>query len=104
MFRMIAIWNCHANLSTTTTSWRVFSLGADDVLSFSGPSSQGSKGMREVECPTCTVHLQVQYDRPCFSSHLLMFVSIPGKLFRFCQTQEYTVRVDEFYTEFDFAG
>ncbi|XP_055804812.1 protein FREE1-like [Solanum dulcamara] len=25
-----------------------------------GPSSQGSKGMREVECPTCTVHLQVE--------------------------------------------
>ncbi|KAL3344336.1 hypothetical protein AABB24_023660 [Solanum stoloniferum] len=25
-----------------------------------GLSSQGSKGMREVECPTCTVHLQVE--------------------------------------------
>ncbi|KAK4360507.1 hypothetical protein RND71_019459 [Anisodus tanguticus] len=27
---------------------------------FLGLSSQGSKGMREVECPTCTVHLQVE--------------------------------------------
>nr|XP_016469815.1 PREDICTED: protein FREE1-like isoform X2 [Nicotiana tabacum] len=25
-----------------------------------GLSSQGSRGMREVECPTCTVHLQVE--------------------------------------------
>uniref|UniRef100_M1C7E2 Zinc finger protein n=1 Tax=Solanum tuberosum TaxID=4113 RepID=M1C7E2_SOLTU len=49
-----------------------------------GLSSQGSKGMREVECPTCTVHLQVRYHRPCFSSRLVLFVSIRGNPRIYC--------------------